>query len=468
MKGIHIAVALGALASCLAGAGYGARTLYLRAVPQGAHAARGLQVDGQTLPESADARAFVTDLSTLALDRPITLRFDEDEIFTATPRELGATVDAERAIPKVLGVGRRGDPYDRYMEAKSASQGAIDVGLGVHVPVEAIAERLSDPKEELDEPPVPARRHVDSGTIDPHSTGRYLDAFAAAEAVYRSMQTTLHSSHPGTGPVVIDLAPFELVPRATEQAARDADISVTLSSFDTRFGGPPGRDQNIQRASGLLDGVVLLPGDEVSFNEIVGARSIQNGFAYAPEIYKGEMREGVGGGACQVASTLHAAAFFGGLEVVERQNHSRPSAYIRPGLDATVSFPVLDLRIKNPFDFPVVLHAKAEKGTLRFEVLGHDRPVEVALETQTAGVFKFTRKLEKMRGLSDVHVKQRGKNGMSIRRTKTIKGHSGEPRVEVSVDVYPATQEILQIPPDFDTSTLPPLPSDAQAIAPSG
>ncbi len=454
MKALHLAAIAVVLASMGGGAFAFARARYERAVPHGDAAARGVKIDGALVPDGVSPRAFAHARADAMLDRPVELRYEGVAILRATPRSLGATVDADWAADRALRVARVGDPYDRYVESAAATQGAFDVPLPVRVPAGPLIDALYDEKEELDEAPVAARRHLDTGEIEPHETGRYVDAFAAADAVEKAMRTSAAS---------VDLPPFLLVPSATAEAARDADVSVTLARFETRFGGPPGRDQNILRAASLLDGVVLLPGDEMSFNALVGARSVENGFALAPEIYKGEMREGVGGGACQVASTLHAAAFFGGLEILQRQNHSRPSAYIRPGLDATVSYPVLDLRIRNPFAFPVLVHAKIDKGTLAFEILGHDAPVTVELETETAGIFKYTRKIEKTAGLKDVVVKQRGKNGMAIKRTKTIRSRDGATAVVVTKDTYPATQEILRIPPDFDVSTLPPLPSEAPA-----
>ena len=463
MKVLHVTAVLGVLLALTGASGHFGRARYLSVVPQGSLAASGVKIEGQTVPAGTDPRAFIRALASEMLDRKIELRYDGDTILAASARDLGASIDTDWATQQALGVARRGDPYDRYVEAKAAAGGAFDVSLPVHLPSREITERLLDLKEELDEAPVAARRHVDTGEVEPHVTGRYLDAYAAAEAVVRAIRS---------GATAVDVAPYVLVPAATEEAAKTVDVSVILSSFETRFGGPPGRDQNIRRAAGLIDGVVLLPGEELSFNALVGARSIENGFAYAPEIYKGEIREGVGGGACQVASTLHAAAFFGGLEVLQRQNHSRPSAYIRPGLDATVSFPVLDLRIRNPFAFPVLVHGTAGWGGLRFEILGHEQPVSVDLATQTAGIFRYTRKIEKRAGLSDVKVKQRGKNGMAIKRTKTIVSKSGGTQVVISTDTYPATQEILQIPPDFDLTTLPPLPSQGAesttAAAPSG
>jgi len=455
------ALAVGFVVLALASAGAGAFVVdkeVQRTIPHGTSLARGVRVEGKEIPDGADPESTVEALAAAVLDRPIDVRYDDDVLFTATPRELGATIDTEWVLAHARRIGRTGDLYDRYREAKRAAAGDFDVRLPIDVPVEKLAARLAEPKDELDERPTPSRRHIGTGAIDAHKDGTYLDAFTAVEALERAMRD---------GGTSIELAPYKLVPRATEDVVKSVDVATVVSSFETHFGGPPGRDQNIARASGLLDGVVLLPNEEVSYNAIVGPRSIENGFASAPEIYKGEMREGVGGGACQVASTLHAAAFFGGFDILERRNHSRPSGYIRPGLDATVSYPVLDLRIKNPYDFPVVLHASDEKGTLRFEILGRERPRTVELATETGGIFNYTRKLEKSGFLpeGEYRVKQRGKNGMSIKRHKTIREKDGATRVEDSTDIYPATQEVLIIGPKFDETTLPPLPD---ASAPTG
>ena len=262
-----------------------------------------------------------------------------------------------------------------------------------------------------------------------------------------------------------------VVPSASTEAAAAVDLGAELARFETRFGGPPGRDRNIARAASALDGVVLMPGDEVSFNAEVGPRSTENGFFPAPEIYRGEMREGIGGGSCQVASTVYAAALFAGLEVTERRNHSRPSGYIRPGLDATVSYPVLDLRIRNTFPFPVVLDTRLETGLLRARVLGAERPVEVALATETAGIAKFKRKVERAGWLAEggSKLKQRGKNGMSIRRTVRVRDRTGGETVVTSMDVYPPTQEIWLLAPGADPdAVLPPFEPPGDGSAPGG
>ncbi len=92
-----------------------------------------------------------------------------------------------------------------------------------------------------------------------------------------------------------------------------------------------------------MNGLVIDPcGSSSASTRSSASAAEDNGFAKAFEIFKGEYTEGIGGGTCQVASTFHAIAFFGGLEIVQRLPHSRPSAYIPAGLDATVVYPTVD------------------------------------------------------------------------------------------------------------------------------
>ncbi len=378
-------------------------------------------------------------LETTTLDRSIALSVGGRPVATVTLRGLGATTDAE-ALQDAL---------------ENRSEGAsIDAPLAISLPLEPLATLLADIKDESDEHPVPARRVIDRNagkdeTIA-HREGHYLDIDATLERLITAARK---------GDSTVEVASLEWRPAATRENVARTDVGTVISSFETRFGGAPGRNANVTRGATLLDGLVLMPGESVSFNDTVGPRTLENGFFLAPEIYKGEIREGVGGGACQVASTLHAAAFFGGLEVTDRINHSRPSAYIRPGLDATVSFPVLDLRIKNPFDFPVVVSARADKGVLRFELYGKEQRAEVTLATETKGILKYSRKLEKAR-LPDgeFRIKQRGKRGMSLRKIKTTKVlATGEVKVEETTDTYPPTQEIYLVAPGVTPDALPPL-----------
>jgi vancomycin resistance protein YoaR len=130
------------------------------------------------------------------------------------------------------------------------------------------------------------------------------------------------------------------------------------------------RVQNIHLAVQKLDGRVILPRAILSFNQVVGSRQAPDaGFKAAPVFTdKGRVRA-LGGGVCQVSSTLYAAALLTDLQVIERHPHAMPVPYLEPGLDATVSS-VLDLKIRNPHPFAVQVRASVQGRRLQVELWG--------------------------------------------------------------------------------------------------
>lgn len=121
-----------------------------------------------------------------------------------------------------------------------------------------------------------------------------------------------------------------------------------------------GRRANVALAARVIDGVVVGPGEEFSFNRVVGERTAEAGYVDARVIVDGKNQPGLAGGICQVSSTLYNAALLAGMEIIERYAHSRPVPYLPPGLDATVAYGSLDLRWVNPWDHPVTISARLE------------------------------------------------------------------------------------------------------------
>jgi vancomycin resistance protein YoaR len=450
-------------AAALAGAAVGAAAVGARnLLPEDGAVASGVRVGGATVATGQSPRAAAEEQARRLLDQRVELRFDGERVLDVSLGELGATVDVDAITRRLEAIGHEGDLFARIDDALQARAGLLDVPVRTHVPVEELSARLARFKDERDAPPVASKLVLKNRTATPHAPGRYLDLYAAAAAIDRA---TLRQER------AVDLPVLAIAPRASSDVVAGIDVSQVLAKFETRFGylgNQAGRAQNIARAAEGMEGVVLLPGEVVSFNANVGPRSEENGFAPAPEIYKGEMREGIGGGTCQVSGTLHAAALLGGLAVVERANHSRPSGYIRMGFDATVVYPTVDLKLKNPFEFPVVIHASIDKGTLTFELLGRAKPVEVEMSTETIGVAAFKRKIEEDPFVAEgkAVLKQKGIRGYSIRKKRMIRLASGESRVEVTTDVYPPTFEIYRVRPGTDVEAiLPPLAGEGAAAA---
>ena len=124
------------------------------------------------------------------------------------------------------------------------------------------------------------------------------------------------------------------------------------------------RTTNVQLAAKALDGVVIQPGQVFSFNEAVGKTNRARGYKPAKIFVRGKEEQGVGGGVCQVSSTLYNAADFAGMDIIERHPHSKRVYYVPEGRDAATSYGVIDFKFRNVLDFPVKIVAKATDGKL--------------------------------------------------------------------------------------------------------
>ncbi len=157
-----------------------------------------------------------------------------------------------------------------------------------------------------------------------------------------------------------------------------------VSEFSTRFpASNRPRCSNIRLASQRINGIVLMPGDRFSFNQVVGKRTLRGGFQLAGVFKNGKHDTGVGGGICQVSTTLYNASLLGNLKIRRRSNHSMPVAYVPLGRDATVDYGNLDLVVENNYPTPIGLVSEYEPGRLTFRVFGkRDPDLEVKITTR--------------------------------------------------------------------------------------
>ncbi|WP_246569575.1 VanW family protein [Lentibacillus saliphilus] len=128
------------------------------------------------------------------------------------------------------------------------------------------------------------------------------------------------------------------------------------------------RSHNIDLAAQAINNHVVFPGESFSFNEVVGKRTEERGYMRAPVIVKGELSEGIGGGICQVSSTLFNAVSLKGIQIVKRYSHSRDVPYVPPGRDAAVSWWGPDFVFKNRYSQPLLIRAAAKNGTLHVQI----------------------------------------------------------------------------------------------------
>lgn len=215
-----------------------------------------------------------------------------------------------------------------------------------------------------------------------------------------------------------------------------------MSSYTTYYNAEDrGRCQNIAIAAELIDGTTLQPYGEFSFNKTVGRRTAEAGFRQAKIIVNGEYVLGVGGGVCQVSTTLYNAALKSGLGVIEYHPHSLRVSYVQPSRDAMVSSEC-DLQLYNPHSFPVCLTAQVFEGGLRISFYGKNEGYRYEIISQTLAEIPPPAPI--VREGKEDGIMRSPKNGVkSEMYLERYKGESLLSRKRMRVDEYRPIQGII-------------------------
>lgn len=192
----------------------------------------------------------------------------------------------------------------------------------------------------------------------------------------------------GQGRVTVPTRPIPADINRRDLAA--LKIDTLMSKFTTSYDvAKVNRTWNILLASRSIDMLILPPGGIFSYNEVVGPRTAERGFKEAQVIGADGFVPGLGGGICQVSSTVYAAALYADLEILERINHSLPVAYVPMGLDATVVYDTQDLKIRNDTPGYVLLSVRNDTpGELTVRIFGSQKPPALAFETEIIGTHR--------------------------------------------------------------------------------
>ena len=142
----------------------------------------------------------------------------------------------------------------------------------------------------------------------------------------------------------------------------DSYNTITIGRYTTPYKANTAREENLKLACNFINGTIIQPGGSFSYNDTVGERTTARGFKVAHIYVSGTVSEGVGGGICQISSTLYVAMMIAGIPATEHHFHSLPVDYLKKNLDATVSWKSLDLKFVNPYDYPIMIIASADGG----------------------------------------------------------------------------------------------------------
>jgi vancomycin resistance protein VanW len=340
--------------------------------------------------------------------------------------ELGFRVPIESAINKAYQVGRSG----------SIVQRAICVltpwGVGKQLPialeldegelrakVEALARRVDRPHKD-------ARLKIVDNRLEvvPDACGIRVNLERSIDLIKRSVRL---------GSDLISL-PVE-VDQPDVTATDAAKITVPLSSFTTWFNpAKVERTHNLRLAANAINGIILKPGMKFSANEIIGPRLASRGFRPAQIFVRGKLEEGIGGGVCQVSSTLYNAVLLAGLKVVERSHHSRLVPYVGPGRDATVVYGLRDFKFVNTNSSPIAIISQIKGSRLTIAIYGSpsDKKIVKIYTSQSKVIPPGVQALEDPSLPAGVRkVVEKGSNGVSVTVYRTITFPNGKTVTEV-------------------------------------
>ena len=179
-----------------------------------------------------------------------------------------------------------------------------------------------------------------------------------------------------------------LYPNVTTNMIGTEAFPDMLSTYSTRYSASDrDRTTNLQLAASKINGTVLMPGETFSYNKVVGERTISAGYKEAPIYVSGEVVDGLGGGICQITSTLYNAVLYANLEIVERSNHQFVPSYVTASRDATVVYGSIDFKFENNRDYPIKLVCSVSGGIAKFDIYGlrTDNEYEVEISSHVTG-----------------------------------------------------------------------------------
>lgn len=244
----------------------------------------------------------------------------------------------------------------RALTALNGASGEVEAPFetvpGEELDLEAIAQ-------ELNAEPSPARYDIPTGKVVDGTVGVSLDPQAAAFA--------LEAAAPGE---TIRLPAEVTYPSMTAAELEAVLFRDVLGTVTTKVGGTSVRRNNVRLAGECCNGVILNDGDVFDYNAVVGKRTTARGFGAAPAYVNGETVETVGGGICQVSSTIYYATLLANLEIVERYAHRYAPSYITWGMDATVSWGGPEFRFKNDTGYPIRLDVSYENNKITVNIVG--------------------------------------------------------------------------------------------------
>lgn len=466
-------------------------------------------IDVSELTEEEAAKTLDGVYGTKA-DKQIYLKYGEYET-SVTYEALEVNYQTEKAIQQAYSIGRDGNIFQDNLEILKMWSKGRNIKLEVTIDTDMIGQIAQNINNSIDDAVVQPSYYLekdnsklivtagkqgvkvdekqlvediykvlDENTEDEQkieipvvkATPEKIDIEKVHEEVYKEVQDAYYTKdpftiHPEEEGIDFDVETAKSI-LAEEKEEYEIPLKITkpsktvkqigteafpdlLATCTTSYkAGNVDRTTNLKLAANKINGVVLLPNEEFSYNKVVGERTISAGYKMAATYASGKVVDGLGGGICQISSTLYDAVVFANLNVTTRRNHQFVTSYLPAGKDATVVWGSQDFKFVNSRKYPIRIVATVEGGNATIQIWGIKEDVEydISIETQKVATIAYTTQYVQDASLpaGQQKIVQAGNNGRKVEAYKVMKLNGKVVSTTLlSKDTYNAMQRIVHV-----------------------
>ncbi len=364
----------------------------------------------------------------------------EDKNWTVPYDDLGVYYMLEDYIDKAYGIGRSGNYLERIKKVIALRKKPEVIELGPYfdrIKMDAIVDDIGNT---LDRDAKDARMERKNGSFILHKEelGIAVEKEALKEHIVRAIKENQN-------------LPIQVPVQYIDPLIKEEDLKMIgplIGQFSTAFNlEQTGRVENIKLAAQSIDGTVLMPGEEFSFNESTGPRSVEEGYQEALVIVNGEFVPGVGGGICQVSTTLYQAVVRSGIEITARRNHGLPVGYVPMGHDATVAYGYIDFKFKNNKNHPIYIESYVKDNKIYVKLYGKEaEDILIDLISETVEVIEPKMEIKKDPNMyvGERKISKASKKGYRVFTYKIYLQNGKEIKRElITKDYYPPRNGVM-------------------------
>lgn len=365
----------------------------------------------------------------------------EDYANSISLNDLEYSYNYDEVVQEAYELGRDGGFFERLKTIWSLRSNPRDLKLSHSYNEKVIEEKVTAIEEELMIEPANASIKISGGNIEiaEDVTGRAVVRAELISLIEESIESL------ETVQIPIEETQAEVTKDFLGQ------INGVIGSYSTSFAGSAsGRVHNIKLSASDFDNLLVMPGEEVSYNGVTGLKTAKNGYREAPVIVRGEYQAGLGGGVCQTSTTLYNALLHADVLITERSPHSIAPYYIARGRDGAVADGYLDLKFKNNHDFPIILKTQVIGTSVEFTVYGDTSVKDYTVKIEPELIATIPHKVQEQKDNSlpvgSRELIQEGRTGYKVRTYKSIiKDGEVLSREEITFDYYRERDSIYKV-----------------------